>query len=178
MAKNYEHTMLDLETLGTKPGCAILSIGAVEFDIETGNTGREFYQKVNLRSCIDAGLDIDPDTLLWWMNQDESARQVFNNEYLASLRDALKYFSDFCNPNTQIWGNSASFDCGILSEVYNKTSIPIPWKFYNERDVRTLVSFDPKIKKDMVFEGVKHNAVDDCRHQIKYCSEIWKKLNK
>lgn len=40
-------------------------------------------------------------------------------------------------------------------------------------DLRTLMKlacsvFDPK---EIVFEGVKHNAVDDCYHQIKIVHE-------
>ena len=48
----FSHLMLDLETMGTKSNSAIISIGAVEFDILTGKTGREFYRNVSLQSCI------------------------------------------------------------------------------------------------------------------------------
>jgi DNA polymerase III epsilon subunit-like protein len=33
-----QHIMIDLETLSTRPDAAILSIGAVFFDIETSST--------------------------------------------------------------------------------------------------------------------------------------------
>lgn len=42
--------MVDLETLGTRPGCKILSIGAVEFgvgpDYNEDGLGAEFYVEV------------------------------------------------------------------------------------------------------------------------------------
>ncbi|EAW9850355.1 3'-5' exoribonuclease, partial [Salmonella enterica subsp. enterica serovar Kentucky] len=38
------------------------------------------------------------------------------------------------------------------------------------------IGFDPK--RDMPFEGTRHNALDDAIHQAKYVSAIWKKLAK
>ena len=53
----------------------------------------------------------------------------------------------------------------------------LPWYFRNERDVRTLVSFDPAVKFEIPFTGTIHNPIDDCIHQINYCSKIWKNKN-
>jgi hypothetical protein len=55
-----------------------------------------------------------------------------------------------------------------------------PWAFYEDRDVRTIAElgrrlFDYEYRK-VTFEGTVHNALDDCKHQIKYCSEIYAKL--
>jgi DNA polymerase III epsilon subunit-like protein len=44
---NLGHVMLDLETMGKRAGCAIVSIGAVEFDINTGEIGRTFCELPN-----------------------------------------------------------------------------------------------------------------------------------
>lgn len=50
----------------------------------------------------------------------------------------------------------------------------------NDHDVRTIVTlgrsigFDPKM--DMPFDGERHNALADARHQAKYVSAIWQKL--
>lgn len=66
------HIMIDLETMGTRPGSAILSIGACSFDPnwlggsdsdhEPGEARRTFYQNITLASCLDAGLTIDAAT--------------------------------------------------------------------------------------------------------------------
>lgn len=172
------NVMLDLETMGTSSNSAIISIGAVEFNLSTGETGEEFYREIDLKSCVKVGLDIDADTLMWWMKQSDEARAKVSNggsELFSVLRSFIDYMSNKKFHN--IWGNSASFDCGILSNAFNKCDELTPWKFYNERDVRTLVSFNPNIKKNMPFEGVKHSPIDDCKHQIKYCSAIWKSMN-
>ena len=42
-----EHCMVDLETLGKRAGCPILSIGAVFFDPVEKQLGEEFYVVVN-----------------------------------------------------------------------------------------------------------------------------------
>lgn len=169
--------MLDLETMGNESFSSIISIGAVEFDIENGKTGKEFYTNVDLQSCIDLGLIMNASTVMWWMQQNEKARKDLTERTSLPIIEALKDFANFCNKDYQIWGNSARFDCGILQNAYNKAGISIPWDFRKERCVRTLVSFAPEIKNQIEFKGIRHNSIDDCKYQIEYCSIIWNKLN-
>ena len=49
--ETMKHIMLDLETMSTASNAAIVAIGAVEFEPETGKLGREFYCNVSLASC-------------------------------------------------------------------------------------------------------------------------------
>lgn len=171
-----KHLMLDIETMGTESFSSIVSIGALEFDIETGKTGKEFYVNVDLQSCIDLGLIVNASTIMWWLNQNEQARKDLTERTTISIKQALSEFADFCNKDYQIWGNSPRFDCGILQNAYNKAGIPIPWDFRKERCVRTLVSFNPSIKDNCKMKGTAHNALSDCYYQVGYCSEIWKSL--
>ena len=67
------NVMLDLETLGTSPGCIILSIGAVFFD--KNGLGQEFYQTIDVQSSIDAGLTMSGGTFKWWMGQQGAVRR-------------------------------------------------------------------------------------------------------
>ena len=170
-----KHIMIDLETMGNKSYSAIVSIGAVKFDIKTGETGETFYRNVNLQSSLDAGLQIDADTVLWWMNQNEEARKKLT-EGTVVLQQALEDFSKFSSKEYEIWGNSVRFDIGLLQNVYDKLNMPICWDFRKERCVRTLVSFAPEIKENTKFEGIMHDALADCYHQIKYCSKIYNKF--
>lgn len=172
----FQHLMLDIETLGNESFSSITSIGAVEFDIETRKTGKEFYVNVDLQSCLDLGLTVKASTIMWWLQQNEQARKEITKGNSVPIIDALKAFEEFCNKDYQIWGNSARFDCGILQNAYNKVGIPIPWDFRKERCVRTLVSFAPEVKDNFIFNGVIHHALHDCKSQIGYCSEIWNTL--
>ena len=179
MERKFGHLMLDIETMGNESYSSIISIAAVEFDINTGETGRTFYNKVSLQSCLDLGLKVNGDTILWWMEQsDEARKEIYNESQTVHVVKALSDLREFIvGNNYQIWGNSARFDCGILQNAYEKAGIFLPWDFRNERCVRTLLSFAPEIKKNYQRKGTAHNALDDCFYQVEYCTGIWNKLN-
>jgi len=69
-----DRVMLDIETLGQSPGCAILSVGAVRFNQR--GLGAEFYRSVSREDCERLGLAVDEDTVAWWQDQPEAAREV------------------------------------------------------------------------------------------------------
>ena len=174
------HLLLDLETMGKRAGCAIVSIGAVEFNLEENKIGRQFYERVELQSCLNVGLFVEASTVYWWMQQSEKARMELCKQ-ADPLKSILEQFGSFMNSlgDFQLWGNGARFDIAILEAAYFAIGKgeKLPWKFRGERDVRTLVSFAPSIKENYPFAGVEHNPIDDCIHQISYCHAIWKYIN-
>lgn len=176
-----EHLMIDLETLGHKTnGSTILSVGAVEFDIETGKTGKELYLPIDPQDCINHGLLPTASTISWWMKQDDHAQfMAFEKDKVRlTLLEALNALKSFCDgKDYRVWGNSARFDLGILSAAYDVFNRELPWNHWAELDVRTMVFLNPDVKKNMKFEGIQHDPIADCKHQIKYISEIWKSLN-
>lgn len=173
-----KHIMIDIETMGNGSNTAIVSIGAVKFDLNTGETGDTFYKIVDLQSCLDIGLNVKGSTIMWWLSQSEESRKELYENKGKSIDVVLEDFSKFCTTEYEVWGNSPRFDLGILHDAYRKLNLDISWNFRKERDVRTLVSFAPDIKENYKFEGVLHNALNDCYNQIGYCVEIWNKLNK
>jgi len=178
--KNLGHVMLDLETLGNKSNSAILSIGAVEFNIETGETGFEFYERVDLQSCLNVGLIVNGSTFYWWLQQNEKARKEICKaaDNLHNVLQKLNTYFAICG-DFQLWGNGLTFDVSILENAYVKFGVQVmPWQFRNERDVRTLVAFAPEIKENYPFTGILHHPIADCKYQIGYCTAIWNKLNK
>lgn len=181
--KQLGHLMLDLETMGNKSKSAIVSIGAVEFDIETGRVGRKFYRHIDLQSSINMGLIVNGDTIEWWLKQSDAAREAITNEKdKVSLAQALHDFGGFLieigADTVQIWGNGARFDMGILEDAYDAWVVKTPWNFRLERDVRTLVSLAPEIKDNYPSAGIIHNPIHDCLFQIGYCSAIWQHIMK
>jgi hypothetical protein len=176
------HVMLDLEAMGKGHRAAIVSMGAVVFDISSGDILAEFSATLDFRDAAKFG-EIDTDTVMWWLRQSEAARQSLNggNEKLAAALHRLRDWDAADWERARVWGNGVGFDCVILKNAFDATGIECPWKFWNERDVRTVVemgrqllSFDPK--RDMPLDGVAHNALDDARHQAKYVSAIWRQL--
>jgi len=176
----YTDVMLDLETMGNKSNSALVSIGAVEFNLITGKMGREFYKVIDVQSCLDVGLKVNASTIYWWLQQSQAARDAICEDKKLPLATVLHMFDRWmqdCIQDVNIWGNGARFDIGLLEDAYTACNLGNPWNFRSERDVRTLVSFAPQIKANHPFTGIEHNPIDDCKHQISYCNAIWKKLN-
>lgn len=183
---DYRHLMVDLETMGNKSNAPIVSIGAVFFNPNTGNTGAEFYTAVSLESSMLLGGVPDAGTIIWWLKQSPEARSAIAMADTMPLIDALELFSDFISensdagPDVQVWGNGASFDNVILRSSYDRANIECPWKFRNDRDVRTMTELGKAIginpRYDIPYDGDMHNALSDARHQVKYVSAIWQKL--
>lgn len=170
--------MVDLETMAIGENAVIAAICAVAFDITTGQRDRVFYQKIDISSCLEIGMEIDGSTVYWWLNQSDAARKELLSDTqtihvaIARLSEWMGYTDEF-----QIWGNGASFDLPKLKNAFVKCGFAIPWKHYNERDVRTMVMLRPDVKNQIPFMGTKHKAPDDCRFQIDVVSEIFYQLN-
>lgn len=104
---NPTRVMVDIESLGTEPGAAILSIGAVPFDTDDVDATAGFYSEVDLRSCEAAGLTIDADTLLWWQGQSDEAKAVLSDGG-GDLADVLDDFAGWYVDvgADEVWANS------------------------------------------------------------------------
>ncbi|HFF1404704.1 TPA: 3'-5' exoribonuclease, partial [Escherichia coli] len=175
------HLMIDLETMGKNPDAPIISIGAIFFDPQTGDMGPEFSKTIDLDT---AGGVIDRDTMKWWLKQSREAQSAIMTDEIP-LDDALLQLREFIDENSgeffvHVWGNGANFDNTILRRSYERQGSPCPWRYYNDRDVRTIVELGKAIDFDartaIPFEGERHNALDDARYQAKYVSAIWQKL--
>ncbi|EFI5955666.1 exonuclease [Escherichia coli] len=180
-SRTCDHLMIDLETMGKNPDAPIISIGAIFFDPQTGDMGPEFSKTIDLET---AGGVIDRDTIKWWLKQSREAQSAIMTDEIP-LDDALLQLREFIDENSgeffvQVWGNGANLDNTILRRSYERQGIPCPWRYYNDRDVRTIVELGKAIDFDartaIPFEGERHNALDDARYQAKYVSAIWQKL--
>ena len=160
--------MLDLETMGNGSDAAIIAIGAVEFDVEAGELGREFYTTVDLESSVGAGGVIDASTVLWWMQQSDEARKEFSRPG-ATIIEALLLFGSWSREvcDVCVWGNGATFDNVILANAYRRAGIDKPWPYWADRCFRTVRAINPPV--DMSdYQGVAHNALSDAKWQAMY----------
>lgn len=166
--------MVDLEGLGTKSNSVITQIGAVQFDIETGELGKQFKANISIDSCLKVGLKVDQGAIEFWLNQSDGARlgMIKNSKPLGEVLYEFQAFIQTLKPSElYLWGNSARFDLGLLENAYTACNKQTPWLFRNERDVRTIVGRHPEIKKRYVDRGsvgILHDAIDDCIFQIEY----------
>ncbi|ENB2964038.1 TPA: 3'-5' exoribonuclease domain-containing protein [Escherichia coli] len=177
----WHHLMIDLETMGKNPDAPIASIGAVFFDPQTGEQRPEFSKIIDMGTC---GGTVDISTIEWWLQRSGEARAAILADRIP-LDDALLQLREFIDENSgeffvQVWGNGANFDNVILRRSYERQEIPCPWRYTNDRDVRTMVALglvmDFDARNVTTFEGERHNALHDARYQAKYVSAIWQKL--
>lgn len=174
--------MVDLETLGTVPGCVILSIGAVAFDEE--RLDEQGFNIVVFRpSCEECFLSVSADTLAWWERQSEDARYVLERSVdpaqsvplptaLGRLNDYLGRFGGAGRDGVRLWGNGSDFDNALLSVAYDAAKVAAGWKFWNNRCYRTLKNLAPDIKMER--EGTYHDAYDDACNQARHLQRILK----
>lgn len=173
--------MVDLETMGTKPYSVIMSIGCVAFDLATGELGSEFYATIDMESSKAAGLTTEQSTIDWWNKQDAGVKALMYKD-TKPLNAVLREFSAWLKAQhgsyKYMWGNSASFDLGLLGQAYDKCNIAQPWAFFNERCVRTIVALNPKIKENSPKPYRAHSPVVDCKYQIDYVVRTIKSVTK
>lgn len=178
--------MLDLETLGKKPGCIVLSIGAIAFDPlgdelpAPENSGRCFYQNCTIFDQLLAGFTIDPDTLDFWRSErvTVAAIDALRPDQI-TIEGALFRLVTWCNNLPQagmrprlVWAKSPEFDCSILEHTAAHFGVNLPWDFRGKADVRTMefaaaVAYNPELPTPPKPErkGTHHNALDDCYYQ-------------
>lgn len=183
-----KHVAIDLEVSAKSPYAGLLAIGAAFFEPSTSEIGAKFRVNVDSESALAAGGVADHETLEWWANQSPEARQALAVPPPVDIRVALSMFQDFLWDNTTaadprdtlVWGNGIRSDNVWLACAYENCGMPVPFGFWADSDIRTMVllgraaGIDPK--RDMEFVGIPHNPLDDAIHQAKYTSAIWQKL--
>ena len=94
------HYMVDIETLG-RNNAPIIEIGVIQFNIHTGDYIGILSDVIDLRSCLDYGLKIDPATLKWWLNTDpKKLREILSDPNAVPLENALNRFKNYFSRNT------------------------------------------------------------------------------
>lgn len=189
--------LIDLETLGTKPGDMILSIGALEFDWEASMMLTRFYCVINPIKSGNAGFRIDPATLMWWTDQESDLwGETYTQVGAVAPREACELLAGFFQEcrleGTEVetvWGNSPSFDCALLRAYFERSDLPVPWEYWQERDVRSALDgyarrgVDVKAAKIAAearpgLHGLKkHHALHDATREVAYLleCETWAK---
>lgn len=177
--KKFKHVMIDTETLGRAPGSVVRSVAAVEFDPQTGETGRQKVWKIDLADSIRYGLKVEASTLKWWMMQSDEARSDFVEGAETPLVDFLEDFMQFIAATDEgndftLWCLQLDFDVAMLRSMYSWYNLNVhgcdeevlPWNFRKVRDVRPYMDaldsaglLPPKVAD-------RHTPLADCLAQI------------
>lgn len=193
---NHLNWVFDLETLGTAQNCIVTEVSAVGFDILSGKEVHSISLHLDIDDQVALGRVISASTMSFWLMQPEEAREKlllsdyehcvrFNKPRPASLAPALITLSDTIlkvseawaldnveerRPEPLVWGNGIYFDIGKMHSLYESANLKVFWKYWAERDARTLMDLMPQVKAEFMadFQGIKHYGLDDCRHELRY----------
>ena len=168
-----QDVMVDLETLGTQPGAAVVAIGAVFFNRDKSYVGPRYYTTIDIKSITAYGFGVDGATVEWWLGRSQEAREALLKDP-QKLIPALMEFAHFVTDDidggveedVRVWGNGAAFDNVLLRAVYERLDLNPPWRWWNDRCYRTLKKErDPASELAPKREGVHHHALDDALFQ-------------
>ena len=163
--------MIDIESWGLTPGSAIRSIGAVMFDPRGDEIGGTFYANVSAQSCLDVRLTIDPETAKWWAGQSDAARAALESEQLDLGVVVYEFAAWYASLGVSaVWSHGLNFDVPLWEAACRALSPAgrVPWGYRDGRDTRTLFSLVSDFRHDSIaFEGEKHDALADARHQAR-----------
>lgn len=169
--------MLDLETLGTRPGSIILAAAFVRFEDEAHCTlNLERDSQVVLGGCF-----AEQSTVEWWQKQDPAAWQMATQNPVDTLA-ALGYFGQWLEwaasgRDLFIWCHGAGFDAPLLGELYRLFGLPTPWKWWNVRDTRTLYDLSGVDVRDFAVPP-PHVALNDAIGQTRAAVEAMRRIAK
>lgn len=147
LLNDQKWVMLDIETLGRRPGCGIMTIGATRFDAMgsrdlVADPKGHFYCAINSFDCANKGFTTDNETLKFWKGQP------IWNDLSAEIRDSATSTKMACMQLAEyleqqnadkIWSNSPSFDVDILRFMFEKMGVPFPVAYRQETDYRTVM---------------------------------------
>lgn len=159
--------MIDLETLGRAPRAVFTQVGWCVFDRTASEIHKSGCIFVDPRSAQREGLELDADTVIWWLRQDKAAQEVMTRDGSSlefALSDLHNVFAAHFNSGSLLWANSPSFDLAILENALKAVRLNKPWQYWQERDFRTFVSVTeaPKVRP-----AVAHRAEDDAVAQAR-----------
>jgi hypothetical protein len=185
--------IIDIETLGTRPRCPIIEIGACAVDPDGGVIFSNFSRRVCSAYSVESvravangskyfGWKIEADTAEWWLaepEREETLRRILATPIVADNADALVAFIDWFHGVTddatgvRVWGNGPTFDLSILSETLIGADIEVPWHHTWERCVRTALEMAGHERGSVAWEepGPRHRALNDARHEAK---KLWR----
>lgn len=160
--------MIDFEALGKDCPC---QIGAIYFNRVTGELGKSYKANIDANS-----LSTPPDakTVYWWLSQSKEAQNTLLTDK-KDIKTVLFELVEFLTPAKRIWSH-ATYDFVMLQNLLNQYSIPNNINYKSGLDIRTLIYLAGTSTKDIVREGLHHDALEDCKYQVKYVTKALNEL--
>jgi hypothetical protein len=147
-----KHLMVDLETLGQRPGCGITEVAWGLFNdfVITPKEGYDIKELlIHPEQSLLYGFDIDPETIKWWIEKMQGLPAGRNSsrpnatfpQILAEL--ASQWDEHWYAGVRNVWCKGLDFDIPILKAAFDRLGVERPillreQNFRNWRCFRTL----------------------------------------
>lgn len=180
--------MLDLETIGTHPGCGIIEIGYTLFSRERIYTEKELqehssYFCISLHDNLMHRMAYDTDTLEWWEMQQKGLPIYHSKTLQSALAQTAEQWNLFWRMGIKnVWCKPATFDVPILQEAMDTLQIERPMQLRKEnfRHIncfatlrRVYLSMDRSAENNPLFNSNPvHSAIKDAQQQAAQASYI------
>ena len=183
MIKPTIHVMIDIETLGLRPGALVWQIGVVHFVPEYYPNKNMFQEEkkwnIDLSSAMEHGC-IDASTLEYWLKKGfPSAENKVGMEL--ALTELAMWFLDRKMERSEaqlaVWAKGPAFDLVQLEHQYCERDLwcPCPWSYRDHRDVRTILDLADVDGAEHTY-GTQHDALDDAKSQALAVSAAYHRL--
>ena len=165
-AAGWPCVMVDIETLATSDDAVILEMGAVVFDRERRIVGEGFSRTLDYLSQGNRSTDMD--TVMWWTAPERIAQfreMQEGHERKPGLWHGLLELEQFLRvhlaPDGEVWAKG-DFDLRILRHAFREYEIEIPCKYFQARELRTVLKWTGV----EAVAPVPHRAMHDARLQV------------
>lgn len=157
---------IDIEALGRRAGCAVIQLGAVVFDRDTGETADDLQLYIQPEERDPWTADLA--TLEWHSAQGTFPHPPDVSRITLGAGEAIDAFLDWLSDVgmagheiDDVWSWGATYDFPLLDPYWERyaTGGEPPWAYWQPADARTVWK--------LAFPGVKHaprphRALDDC----------------
>lgn len=157
------YAMLDLETLGVIPSSIVLSVGIVIFDEKYEIIDKKVWV-LNKEEQLKLGRTYNKQTIEFWKDQPEEAKEQFNSKYVYKIDDFKTDFFNFVSKFNidSVWTSAPVLDVGCLQTIYGDGDY-LPWKYNQIRCLRTIRDY---MNGFPTRKNIHHDCIDDCIYQI------------
>jgi hypothetical protein len=171
--------MLDIETMGTGPCAALVQVGAMRFDLETGQCAPQtLLIDVALQSSLAVGAVETIATREWWAARGgflHASSPVSVGDMFGQLHGWVREGGEV----VRVWAKGPHFDIAILEFHALALGGRLPWEYYQVRDVRTIVELARFTGwRHGAGSGPTHRADQDCEVQVANVLSAYKALSR
>jgi hypothetical protein len=182
--------VIDLESMGTKPGYVITEIGGTLFTSKHREVGHyDFHESLDYTRSKAAGFKVSSQTIGWWAEQlalPPASRKDYERFFAekwrstSSIKGTIVDFALFYHaivaalpPGDKLYlvGNDIDFDKSILEHYFSATSTTIPWHHRDWISLPTVVWLVELLTGVNIKESIRsswqttHEALDDAKQE-------------